>query len=285
MRFKLSKTDIRFLNSVRFYTSGFFILPNFNFRTNQIENSMSHKIFSLIFSIFYIGFLIAWIYMNYKDLFPKLLWITKVIIIIIDCSSLLMFCVSLYSIFVKKNRWEKFFKSLRLIDVMLQNKDVDSSPTGRFLFVFILGHLFVLAFCFFYIYNEWFVRRRNFVYIIPSLSSLHFFSTSTIIADILSSINMRYDLIHDYLSRINKKEDSIRFSRQVEKGKALFELNGMIVNLFNKIFGWHILIIQCRTIATILRNLDLIVVGFDWRAYSPIAHILMSLILVVSTIF
>ncbi|XP_045469595.1 uncharacterized protein LOC123677129 [Harmonia axyridis] len=285
MGFQLPRTDINFLNSVRYYTTYLFILPNFNLSENRIEIPTFFKPFSAILSTLYIGLYIYCVSLEYENSLENATWITKAIIFIIDFSSIAIFCVALFSILKRKKSWEKLFKSLRLFDSLLQNKRKDyKSSTCSFFFKFLSSHLIILLFYISFVcYVKFFTKHFSWFYVLSMISSIYLFSTSIIIAELAYAIVIRYTLIFDLISRSDLKEDSLSVSKKIEKGRVFFEINGHIVNLFNKVFGWHILIIQCRTIAAILRNLDLLVDGFSWKIDNQIAHLTMSVVLVYGT--
>lgn len=241
----LSIRDINFIRHFYIYLNIFLITPWYDFEKNAFYKpklQTFYGIFLLLLTtirVFYI-LLEKNVYTVYDQLLrsQKFAWFTfYVLITSISLVAILKIC------FVDQKEWKLLLTNLQYIDTKLKNKGkVEKNPLKRFYFTLFLKHVFFVAITVLET-SVWYT-----IFQFPIVQLLLFSATFegyieyliiVLVQSLVQSLEIRY-------IDLNKRAVKISRNKKISQLRSLthdFRILGQTVDIFNKLFGYHIILI------------------------------------------
>lgn len=265
---KLSKRDIRFLQTLSYFNAFFGFAPLFHFNQNKIEQIRRFEVLTMPA---YFVILVVQIISSYPVIFLDIAVIP--VTQIMEAYGIITINVVLYgwcmisSHIIHKKKWKKMFELFLKIDVLLDNQNSINNnllENINFQFIILLA-TFIVGFIV-RIYDKieieeglWFLILSSFIHV--EFSCFYLLTLSFFIWNLCLAIKCRYKNMNDILQMRNKgfflnSTQDLNIPEIIKMIKAIFEANNEIVSIFNEVFGWQILIMTLKNIALILLIFD-----------------------------
>lgn len=264
MNLTYSRQKIQFLELAWKLLSCIAVVPRCNFDKGTVVSSKLHKIYSLTLASF-----IIFSYSLHHYFLWKNPWYNQqqFSIILLEISKLIAFLIRLTSTLSSiwgVNRWKRLFQCFLTLEKYLESKVCkEKSFLKNFYFQFILTNL-VVAVVLTNVFLSWsiYLQRRADLWLL----AIHIHNTvliyvavlkMTIIYNLTLAIKCKYQDLNRFLITgccCNHWETP----KTIRTVSQLYRLLGEIVNTFNKLFGWEILLCFLLSIVTEMACFDLI---------------------------
>ncbi|KAJ3647927.1 hypothetical protein Zmor_019773 [Zophobas morio] len=297
MYFKHSIKDINFIRPFNFYLNLLFITPWNNFDKNSKNKPLVAHVYGfclIVLKILRLIYVATDTIHSFSEtmFFSQLFFVlsTNVVLVILTLLTIVK------SMFLDSNNWNLLYKHLHFIDKNLHNVGViETKIWSNFYCKFLIKHtIFIIGLC--YILYTWIQLLKVSVFKVfltyPILELYYDFLVIVLFSTLVEAFKSRYNDLSGTLSQIFASGDE----RALKTLAQLYRILGDTIDIFNKIFGYQIILIILRCglmVITVLNNGFLLFVFMDTKYVSYhyifcnmciLANVVYTLVAVISPI-
>lgn len=259
MSFKLAIKDINFIRPLWKYYSFLIITPWYNFDQNCLYNPYLIKLYGFIFLVINVTWIVSVICDQSLQQVYTVMPFSHKCLYILTCVNIkiFMFLIIVKACFWDVDKWRVLVTNFRYIDERLENRGRKEVGILRnFYCGFAIKEIFFLLFALYEMYIWSIVLEFSFLKGIvmgPLIDLYYEFQMVIFITCIVNCIKSRYE---DLNSRILKLYSDKNIVRELRKLIELYRILGEIIEVFNKLFGYQIILVIFHSGLQVISSLN-----------------------------
>ena len=262
MNFKLSLKDINFLAPLFWYLGFFMVTPWYDFHSNSLTKPTLCKLYGLFLALLKTGTSVySTMDENFTQIHQNIVLSRKILFLSVHISSLVFILLTILKCsFWDVKLWQTLITNFRYIDTKLQNTGKTEQSVFRNFYCQFFATQCVLFLIIAYTAFNWIsVVDTNpwKILLFGDFIETYITSVMTVLITTLARVfKIRYEELNTELVRITRREKFV--TREVVGLTKIYRLLGDTVEVYNKIFGYQLVLIVLQSGLQIVHCLNFI---------------------------